>query len=119
MWKGSLYDDSNTGFPIETWDTFLHFKLAFGKVPQRWWGMWKHRGEYYNEDKTLFTNDRVPVRWITLEEKMDHVRDCMDNEEEYAWFYGVMIETFRLWHVVYLPAMWHELQNGEREGGNS
>ena len=31
-------------------DTLLDLTICFGKLPDPWWGLWKDREEYYDED---------------------------------------------------------------------
>jgi hypothetical protein len=115
MWKPTIWAR----------ETLLSFTLAYGKLPEHWWAMWKDRESFFSEDGVLTNTSGVPVRWIHLEEKINSLRRRIGDDDEYAWFHRLMMEIFKLdpnermpanQVVQYLPSQWHEMEKGEWRG---
>ena len=102
-------------------DTLLDFTICFGKLPDPWWGLWKERAEYYDEDgqvkpemvgEIMETGD-----FESRLKKLPRSKDWPDGmqDEEYSWFRRLMYETLKLDPkermvakevVRYLPSSW-------------
>ncbi|KAF8544539.1 kinase-like domain-containing protein [Trichophaea hybrida] len=76
-------------------DTLLAFTLCYGKLPSYWWALWKDCKFYFTMEGALVTEQGVPIRYLDLESKVSAVHRMMD-EVEYAWFYRLMLEIFKL-----------------------
>jgi serine/threonine protein kinase len=139
MWRPSEYNPD----PTEEWkpgvftrdmrldgygtcETFVDFKLAFGKISEDWWAKWKHRSQYYSEDGVLLPTHDGPSRFSQLEAKIAYIRACFDTDEEYACFHRWMMDIFKLdpkerltasQVVMNLPPRWQQMENGEQGDG--
>ena len=81
-------------------DALLDLTICFGKLPDPWWGLWKDRGKYYDEDgqlkpdvvRRLGTGD-FEFRLTKLPRFKDSLEGIQDG---YAWFRRLMYEIFKL-----------------------
>ena len=102
-------------------DTLLDIAICFGKLLDPWWGLWKGREEYYDEDGQVKPEMvRKIVRTRDLENRLGGVARSEDGleglqDEEYAWFRRLMYGDFKLDPkervvakevVRYLPPSW-------------
>ena len=102
-------------------DTLLDLTVCFGKLPDPWWGLWKGREKYYDEDGQVKPEmvGRV-VRTGSFEDRLAELPRPKDGvegmqDEEYAWFRELMYGIFKLDPrermvakeiVRYLPPSW-------------
>ena len=102
-------------------DTLLDLISCFGKLPDPWWGLWKGRGEYYDEYgqvKPEMVREVFPAE--DLEDRLGGVARSEDEleglqEEEYAQLRRLTHGIFKLDPkermvakevVRYLPPSW-------------
>ena len=83
-------------------DTLLDLTICFGKLPDPWWGLWKDREEYYDEDgqikpemvKEIMNTGNFEYRLSKVPRSEDEFEGLQD--EEYAWFRRLMYGIFKL-----------------------
>ena len=82
-------------------DTLLDIISCFGRLQDPWWGLWKGRGEYYDEDGQVrpeMVREILPTE--DLEDRLGVARseDGLGKlqEEEYAQFRRLMYVIFKL-----------------------